>query len=283
VTAGRVFQGPNAHPRLLAELIETRAAVEAAGNLLNTDSAAQIRSLYHFVSRELDPIELPILLSSEYNSAEFLACVDANGEKVLTPPELVMDFQHSASIDPGFLDWFQVELHPIYNQPVLLPARWLCHLIGLRHGTAHLMLTVVDPDERILVQVRSMQKNTSPGRYDLPVAGHVDGLQGYEDTLRKETREEIGLDIDRLTHLRDLGGYLDCNNEGEGFFANCEYHRVFSAALDPALLSTLVPQPCEVASLLLFPPNELQAMRAAFPDFFAPGIQQTFDLFLNAA
>jgi 8-oxo-dGTP pyrophosphatase MutT (NUDIX family) len=261
-------------------LFAARQAVESTGGVLTSESWAGIKEFYRFISSELRPSDLPILISSEFDSGEFLACVDPGGDKVMTPASLVTDFTQFLEANPAFNSWFIIGRHIGFDQPFLLPARWLCHLLGLRHGTAHLILFVSNPSGRLLLQVRSMRKNTSPGCYDLPVAGHVDGLQSYEDTLRKETFEEIGLDIDRLTDLRCLGGYLDCDKENEIVFNNCEYHRVFSASIKTNLIPGLVPLPGEVATLAVFPPDEIRTMRRAFPVIFAPGIQQTFDRFL---
>jgi 8-oxo-dGTP pyrophosphatase MutT (NUDIX family) len=177
------------------------------------------------------------------------------------------------------MDWFRVDQHPVLDRPVLLPARWLAHLLGLRHGIIQLMLTVANPELQFLVQVRSMRKSSFPGCFDLPVAGHVDGLQSYEETLRKETREEISLDIDNLTGLTSLGNQFDCITISENLVTDCEYGRAFTANLDPALIPTLVPQPGELAALALFPLDELLALHAAFPDSFAPGIQRIFDIY----
>ncbi len=272
-------QGSASHLALRAELKETRRAVQAAGDILNAESYARIQSFFRFTER--GEADLNTWLTPEYNGNEYLACVDPNGEKRHTAFDLIEDCRRCLEKEPGFARWFTVEKHPRWGEPVLLPARWLAHSVGLRHGTAQLILHVADTDEKLLVQVRSMRKSASPGRYDLPVAGHVDGLQGYEETLRKETGEEIGLQVELLQDLRCLGGYLDCSLEEENNLDNCEYHRVFSARLDPALVSSLKPQPGEVAALAIFPAEEIHALRAAFPGAFAPGIQQTFDRFLR--
>ena len=265
-------------PELTAALRETRAAVAACDDVLSFESYTQIKRLHRWVSSRLAPEERTSRLSPEYAHAEFLACVKSTGEISPIPLEVCTDFQRVCAAEPDFARWFQLA-QPDGSGRTLLPARWLCHLLGLRHGTVHLVIAVPHPHEQLLLQVRSMRKHTWSGCYDLPVAGHVDGLQTYPATLRKEAQEEIGLEIDWLQDLVEVGGYLDSNSSAAGFFYDNEYHRVFTGCLARDLLPRLQPLAGEVAALALFPPAEIHAMRAAYPDSFAPGIQQTFDRF----
>ena len=49
--------------------------------------------------------------------------------------------------------------------------------------------------KKILIQRRSMNKETAPNRWDLTVGGHVQARESSIDAIIRETKEEIGIDI----------------------------------------------------------------------------------------
>ena len=67
------------------------------------------------------------------------------------------------------------------------------HREGLLHRSAHLL--VFDRAERVLLQRRSMDKDTFPGRWDSSVSGHVDSGEEYDKCIVREAMEEIGIDL----------------------------------------------------------------------------------------
>ena len=162
---------------------------------------------------------------------------------------------------------------------MLLPARWLCHAVGLRHGTAHLLLVTAEERGEVLVQLRAMSKLEAPGCIDLPVAGHVDGLQSYEETLRKEAHEEIALDVDELLELEERGGYCSTSYLDEGQLVNVEYHRAYTAKIRRDHVARLAPDPGEVAAVFTLAQGELARLMAAYPERFAGGIKDTLKVY----
>lgn len=67
---------------------------------------------------------------------------------------------------------------------------------ALIHRSAHVL--VIHPDEGgLLLQKRSLQKDTSPGLWDVSVGGHVTFGQSYEEAVVRETHEELGLEVTR--------------------------------------------------------------------------------------
>ncbi|NOY68352.1 MAG: NUDIX domain-containing protein [Deltaproteobacteria bacterium] len=62
---------------------------------------------------------------------------------------------------------------------------------NLLHRVIHLM--VIDSAGRILLQKRSPQKRVAPGRWDTSVGGHVDCGETVEESLVRETEEELGI------------------------------------------------------------------------------------------
>ena len=68
------------------------------------------------------------------------------------------------------------------------------HRSGLLHRSTHLL--VFDSRGRVLLQKRSSEKDTFPGRWDSSVSGHVDSGEEYDACVVREAYEEIGVDLE---------------------------------------------------------------------------------------
>src|SRR5690606_14997053 len=65
---------------------------------------------------------------------------------------------------------------------------------SLVHRSAHVL--VLHPRQgTLLLQKRSLSKDTSPGLWDVSVGGHVAFGQGYEEAVLRETEEELGIRV----------------------------------------------------------------------------------------
>lgn len=64
---------------------------------------------------------------------------------------------------------------------------------ALIHRSVHVL--VLGTDGRLLLQKRSLRKDTQPGKWDTSVGGHVGFGQSYEEAARREAAEELGLDL----------------------------------------------------------------------------------------
>jgi len=76
------------------------------------------------------------------------------------------------------------------DAPPLIGPRWWFHLLGLRHGAAHVIL--LTPQGWFIAQRRSRLKDDAPGAIDVAVTGH----SGTDDPLAgawRELAEEVGL------------------------------------------------------------------------------------------
>ncbi len=62
----------------------------------------------------------------------------------------------------------------------------------LLHPVVH--LHVFSPDGRLYLQRRPLWKDIQPGRWDTAVGGHVDWGETVDEALRREAREELGLE-----------------------------------------------------------------------------------------
>jgi len=67
------------------------------------------------------------------------------------------------------------------------------HREGLWHRIA--VVAVIDNEHHILLQQRSMNKLTNPGRWDITAVGHVDAGENSYATALRETAEEIGIKV----------------------------------------------------------------------------------------
>ena len=68
-----------------------------------------------------------------------------------------------------------------------------CHKKGLMHRAIHVI--ILNSKGEILMQKRSMQKDLYPGWWIDAVSGHVDAGETYEDTVKREMMEEIGINV----------------------------------------------------------------------------------------
>ena len=64
--------------------------------------------------------------------------------------------------------------------------RSVAHRLGLRHRTAHVWVIRHEPDGiRVLLQQRSLNKDSFPGQWDTSSAGHIPaGSEPLESALR---------------------------------------------------------------------------------------------------
>ncbi len=129
-------------------------------------------------------------------------------------------------------------------------SRGLVHRDGDWHRTLHVwvVLTATSPTS-ILLQRRSLTKETHPGKVDVSVAGHVRAGETVFDALR-EAEEEIGLVV-RPRELTRLGLRRRVD-EHPPAHVDRELQEVFSV-FTARPLETLRPDPDEVAGLLAIP------------------------------
>jgi isopentenyldiphosphate isomerase len=89
-----------------------------------------------------------------------------------------------------------MEIFPLVDEKGLVigkASREICHN-GSKplHPVVH--LHVFDAMGRLFLQKRSMLKDIQPGKWDTSVGGHVIYGETIEEALRRESREELGLE-----------------------------------------------------------------------------------------
>ena len=202
----------------------------------------------------------------EFERDEFLLNVDQGGRPTEVSARDTADTQRTIAAYPAYARWFRVEAGQ------LLVARWLCHLVGLRHRTVHLMLDHPLLPGHLIVQVRSLSKHEAPGCFDLPVAGHVTGVETPERALATECKEELALSRECLAGLRQIGAHEQALLPTPSGFSDVEYQMVYRARLTRAGWLHASAADHEVAAIAAFSRSDLAAMLREHPDRVAPGL-----------
>ncbi len=138
----------------------------------------------------------------------------------------------------------------------VIAPRWLCHLMGLCHRTVHLVLRT--PQDLLALQVRSPRVDW-PGMLDLAVTGHVRAGLSWEEAIRAEAAEELGLNLMEdagmlaPSSLLPVGDpYIRCEADSINPPVHiCHVTQIFAATLTPAGLAGLRFADGEVVGLYL--------------------------------
>ncbi len=69
-----------------------------------------------------------------------------------------------------------------------------CHTKGLLHRAVHVL--ILSSENEILLQKRSTKKDLYPGFWNSSVAGHVDAGETCEEAAKRETKEELGINVE---------------------------------------------------------------------------------------
>lgn len=132
------------------------------------------------------------------------------------------------------------------------------HRQRLFHRSVHIF--VFDGQGRLLIQRRSMLKDTNPGRWTTSCSGHVDSGEEYDAAALRELREEIGVALDN-GHPRPEFRFKvsPCRETGN------EFSSVYRLEWD----GTVRPEPGEVDALQWVPVPALEAWARRSPRSFA--------------
>ena len=121
------------------------------------------------------------------------------------------------------------------------------HLKGLYHQTVHIWFYT--ENKRVLLQKRASVKKVFPNKWDVSVAGHIGAGEKIISTAIRETKEEIGIDIEE-NELTKIGIRKDEIVHSNGILDN-EFKHIFLCKLNRNL-NELTMQPGEVDDLQLF-------------------------------
>lgn len=128
-----------------------------------------------------------------------------------------------------------------------------CHAKGLWHKATS--ITILSSDkEKVLLQLRAKDRRLWPNLWDNTAGGHVDaGEWGYQAVLR-ETKEELGIDIDP-TELTFIGA--TSSDENVAGMISRHFNEYYVAFLDLDI-QDLTLQAAEVAEAKWFDVDDLK-------------------------
>src|SRR6476661_6964611 len=142
-------------------------------------------------------------------------------------------------------------------------ARSEVHGNNLRHRAVHIL--IFNRVGELYLQRRSRWKDRHPLKWDSSAAGHVVAGEGYDQTARRELKEELGLDVP-LERIVKLPASSRTDNE---FIWS--YRGIVSG--DP------VPNKCEIERGVFFAPAVIDGWTSARPYDFAPAFLECWKAF----
>jgi 16S rRNA (adenine1518-N6/adenine1519-N6)-dimethyltransferase len=134
------------------------------------------------------------------------------------------------------------------------------HGNNLRHRAVHILIFSQAGD--LYLQQRSRWKDRHPSKWDSSAAGHVIAGESYNETARRELKEELGVDIP-LERVFKLAASARTDHE---FI--CGYCGVVS--------EDLAPNKCEIERGVYLAPAVIDGWTSARPDDFAPGFLESW-------
>ena len=137
-------------------------------------------------------------------------------------------------------------------------ARGAAHRDGVRHRTAHVwVVRQTDAGYEILLQKRSMEKESFPGLYDTSSAGHIPAGEEPLPSALRELNEELGIAArpEELAYAGSFRVQYEKEFHGQPFRDN-EVTRVFVYAR-PVEIDRLTLQASEVDEVRWFGLNEV--------------------------
>ena len=154
------------------------------------------------------------------------------------------------------------------------------HKNGWYHNTIHLWLYT--NDGKILLQQRSHKKLIFPLLWDVSVAGHIDAGESVIEATLRETKEEIGLDLNP-GDLKKIGVKLHESSYDNGNVLDYEFHQVFIAQLNEKI-DKLEPQEDEVEALKLVTHSQFEELleMSEVNSHFVPTNKPYYQFVLNA-
>ncbi len=129
------------------------------------------------------------------------------------------------------------------------------HGNNLRHRAVHIF--IFNQVGEAYLQQRSRSKDKHPLKWDSSAAGHVTGEESYDETARRELKEELGIAVplERISKLTA---------------SPCTDHE-FIWLYRGVACGDLAPDKSEIRTGVFFPPAMIDSWISARPEDFAPG------------
>jgi len=163
-------------------------------------------------------------------------------------------------------EWFDVVNE--HDEVLRAERRSVVHARKLFHRAVHVLL--FDAQGRVLLQRRSMSKDTCPGAWTTSASGHVDSGEDYAPAAVREVREELGLAVPGPGSLEFLFAHRPHQYTGN------EFIRVYRLDWDG---SELTADPREVSGIEWTEPAQLEARIAQERRRFTPSLRLIWGLY----
>jgi 16S rRNA (adenine1518-N6/adenine1519-N6)-dimethyltransferase len=137
------------------------------------------------------------------------------------------------------------------------------HGNNLRHRAVHIL--IFDGAGDVYLQQRSRWKDRHPLKWDSSAAGHVTVGENYDETARRELKEELGIDVP-LERIFRLHASSRTDNE-------------FIRGYRGVVLEDLAPNKSEIERGAFFPPTVIDGWTSARPDDFSPGFLECWKMY----
>lgn len=153
-----------------------------------------------------------------------------------------------------------------HDNVVGVATRQEIHDQGLQHRAIHLLIAT--ENNEFLLQKRAMDRPTYPGRWDSSASGHVVSGATYEEALRREAEEELGLE-----NLLPIAPALQIEPMRETGY---EWIRFFAMRVTHA--PKVKPQATEIEEFRWWKEEELLHALVNHEDLFTPSFRILFFL-----
>ena len=107
------------------------------------------------------------------------------------------------------------------------------------HRGVHVL--IFDKDGRLLLPIRSPKKDKYPNTYDCSVSGHVAAGDTYEETAKREMKEELGISRAKLQPLLKLRMNYGKNDNTIAVLFTSSYSGTFKVDGEEVSSAELVP------------------------------------------
>ena len=161
-------------------------------------------------------------------------------------------------------EWFDVV--DSHDRVIEQRRRHEVHRLGLQHRAVHIF--VKRSDGKLLLQMRSQHKDTSPGKWTTSCSGHVDAGESYSQAALRELNEELGMSGYALSELSFLGQHAPCRETGQ------EFIHVYLLVSD----TEPIPDPYEIDSVHWKTREEIDDMLRFQTDDFSPAFALVWGL-----
>jgi isopentenyl-diphosphate delta-isomerase type 1 len=146
------------------------------------------------------------------------------------------------------------------------------------HGNPDLIQAVVhlhlfDPAGRLYLQKRAATKDRYPGRWDSSVGGHVAPGETPDQAIRREAREELGID---LSATPGVAGF-DRLERLEPYIYSDEIETEYVVPYRLVYSGVLRPNPEEVEEGAFFEMGKIHSRLREHPDQFTPHFRLAFE------